>query len=134
MTLVDQAAGLSPLAGQGPAVAIPPLRGRCATACPGHVRREAYPGPAWPGAGPLTGYIYREKQAERHPAGRYPCALCPDTARVWDHCHHHGYVRGPVCRECNHRIALLERRYIAAWPVDVLHRQIRHMLRCPGCR
>jgi hypothetical protein len=27
--------------------------------------------------------------------------MCPDPASEWDHCHAHGFVRGPLCKSCN---------------------------------
>ncbi|WP_420543115.1 endonuclease domain-containing protein [Streptomyces niveus] len=35
------------------------------------------------------------------PAAKYACALCGGTATLWDHCHDHGMVRGPLCDSCN---------------------------------
>lgn len=44
------------------------------------------------------------RRREGHPdavPGRYRCALCPVRATLWDHCHAHGWVRGPLCGRCN---------------------------------
>lgn len=50
-------------------------------------------------SGELEGTRYRKKLP--HNPGRYVCRLCPDRATLWDHCHTHGYVRGPLCWSCN---------------------------------
>lgn len=50
-------------------------------------------------AGELEGARYRKGLP--HAPGRYVCRLCPDRATLWDHCHAHGYVRGPLCWSCN---------------------------------
>ncbi len=37
-------------------------------------------------------------------AARFICACCMSVrARVWDHCHTHGFVRAPLCNACNTR-------------------------------
>jgi Recombination endonuclease VII len=37
-------------------------------------------------------------------AGEFACMACITTrAEVWDHCHTHGFVRGPLCNRCNTR-------------------------------
>ncbi|MFJ2565821.1 endonuclease domain-containing protein [Streptomyces sp. NPDC087568] len=37
-------------------------------------------------------------------ADDYLCRLCQQSpAAAWDHCHEHGYVRGPLCGSCNTR-------------------------------
>jgi hypothetical protein len=37
-------------------------------------------------------------------AHEFICASCAtEQARVWDHCHRHGYVRAPLCNPCNTR-------------------------------
>ncbi|MDX2683682.1 endonuclease domain-containing protein [Streptomyces sp. NY05-11A] len=44
------------------------------------------------------------RRGNQHPdanPNRYVCRLCPERATVWDHCHDHGYVRGPLCAGCN---------------------------------
>ncbi|MDQ1245819.1 MAG: hypothetical protein QG597_186 [Actinomycetota bacterium] len=58
-------------------------------------------------AGELDGHRYRADRVGRHDwpaASRYMCAACLTArARVWDHCHTHGYVRAPLCNTCNTR-------------------------------
>lgn len=40
------------------------------------------------------------------PAREHPCGLCGRPATGWDHCHTHGWIRGPVCHGCNVTIGL----------------------------
>ncbi|WP_240796175.1 endonuclease domain-containing protein [Streptomyces sp. RFCAC02] len=62
-------------------------------------------------------------------ADTFLCSLCPEPRRAagWDHCHDHGFIRGPVCAVCNtdegHSIRFLCREGALA-----------HLLRCRGCR
>ena len=62
-------------------------------------------------------------------AADYLCRLCTDDRRAyyWDHCHDHGYVRGPVCASCN---------TFEGGGMDFLTREggILHLLECTGCR
>jgi hypothetical protein len=45
----------------------------------------------------------------------------------WDHCHAHGFVRGPVCASCN---------TYEGGGYRFIHRPgaVRHLLLCDGCR
>lgn len=58
-------------------------------------------------AGELEGQIYRVDRAGRRGwprASRFMCTSCMSVrARVWDHCHTHGFVRAPLCNTCNTR-------------------------------
>jgi hypothetical protein len=57
--------------------------------------------------GELNGRRYRADRAGRlgwPRASQFMCAGCLSTrARVWDHCHAHGFVRAPLCNTCNTR-------------------------------
>lgn len=57
--------------------------------------------------GELAGRRYRADRAGRHGwprASRFMCTGCMSArARVWDHCHTHGFVRAPLCNTCNTR-------------------------------
>jgi hypothetical protein len=57
--------------------------------------------------GELSGRRYRADPAGRRgwpAASRFVCACCMSVrARVWDHCHTHGFVRAPLCNTCNTR-------------------------------
>ncbi|WP_202819032.1 endonuclease domain-containing protein [Actinosynnema sp. ALI-1.44] len=57
--------------------------------------------------GQLSGLDYRADRAGRHGwplAIQFMCACCMSArARVWDHCHAHGFVRAPLCNTCNTR-------------------------------
>jgi len=58
-------------------------------------------------AGELSGRRYTADPARRQgwpAAARFMCAAClTRRARVWDHCHAHGFVRAPLCTACNTR-------------------------------
>ncbi|MET8677119.1 endonuclease domain-containing protein [Streptomyces sp. NPDC004647] len=62
-------------------------------------------------------------------ADSYLCQLCtePRHASHWDHCHDHGYVRGPLCASCNTYEGL---------GLNFLTREggLAHLLECRGCR
>jgi hypothetical protein len=49
----------------------------------------------------LHGISYDSKRVRSENPETYRCALCGMSARVWDHCHDHGLVRGPLCGSCN---------------------------------
>ncbi|MFE0336006.1 endonuclease domain-containing protein [Streptomyces sp. NPDC058955] len=52
--------------------------------------------------GHLRGVLYESPRRRRTRADEYLCRMCAETrASVWDHCHDHGYVRGPLCASCN---------------------------------
>jgi hypothetical protein len=57
--------------------------------------------------GELKGRRYQPDRARRQgwpKASEFMCAGCLTVqARVWDHCHRHGYVRAPLCNTCNTR-------------------------------
>ncbi|MGR6924251.1 endonuclease domain-containing protein [[Actinomadura] parvosata] len=57
--------------------------------------------------GELQGQRYRVDRGGRRGwprATRFWCAACLTArARVWDHCHTHGFVRAPLCNTCNTR-------------------------------
>ena len=58
-------------------------------------------------AGELDGVEYTTEFALRIAAhwpraAEFACLSCGvDRAQVWDHCHHHGMVRAPLCDPCN---------------------------------
>jgi hypothetical protein len=77
--------------------------------------------------GQLDGVAYRSLR-RTHRSDEYLCCLCRESrAALWDHCHEHGHVRGPVCPSCNtfegKGVAFLRRNGSA-----------QHLLRCRGCR
>ncbi|MFI2241233.1 endonuclease domain-containing protein [Streptomyces chrestomyceticus] len=52
--------------------------------------------------GHLRGIQYDSRRRSSARADEYLCRLCQATqASGWDHCHEHGYVRGPLCGSCN---------------------------------
>ncbi|MEV6497854.1 endonuclease domain-containing protein [Streptomyces prunicolor] len=40
-------------------------------------------------------------QTSAQPTAEAPTSSDRGRASVWDHCHEHGHVRGPVCPSCN---------------------------------
>ncbi|MGW4546312.1 endonuclease domain-containing protein [Streptomyces violaceorubidus] len=44
-------------------------------------------------------------------ADDYLCRLCKESPAAWDHCHEHGYVRGPRCGSCNTRASTTPARW-----------------------
>jgi hypothetical protein len=92
--------------------------------------------------GQLYSVLSRKPGTSRKVAG-WVCAVCRAApATVLDHCHEHGYVRGPVCQSCNTqerpdhlydndiRVA---QRYARLFHADA-DDWLRHWHRCPGCR
>ncbi|OEJ49528.1 endonuclease domain-containing protein [Streptomyces agglomeratus] len=80
-----------------------------------------------PYKGHLQGLAYSSLR-RLHRADEYLCCLCrASRASIWDHCHEHGYVRGPVCASCN----TFEGKGVA-----FLRRggSVQHLLECQGCR
>jgi len=54
-----------------------------------------------------TGTPYgHNRRIRRAPGGG--CVLCAQRATVWDHCHRHGIIRGPLCARCNRIVADLD--------------------------
>nr|WP_240929381.1 endonuclease domain-containing protein [Streptomyces coryli] len=80
-----------------------------------------------PYTGQRTGETYSPK-ARRQPSPKaYRCTRCAvRPALVWDHCHDHMMIRGPLCGTCNGAAA--ERR--SARTADGL----RYLMTCPSCR
>ncbi|WP_051821607.1 endonuclease domain-containing protein [Streptomyces sp. NRRL F-5065] len=62
-------------------------------------------------------------------ADDYLCRLCKQSpAAAWDHCHEHGYVRGPLCGSCNTREGTGLPYYFLRLEGAALH-----LLECRGC-
>nr|WP_232107623.1 endonuclease domain-containing protein [Streptomyces gossypiisoli] len=61
-------------------------------------------------------------------ADAFSCRLCPELRQAfyWDHCHDHGFVRGPLCPRCN----------TSEGGPGFLKRpgSVEHLLQCNGCR
>ncbi|MGW7362429.1 endonuclease domain-containing protein [Streptomyces sp. NPDC054841] len=77
----------------------------------------------------LKGVTYARVRERGPRAEDYLCTVCdpPRPAAVWDHCHEHGLVRGPLCGSCN---------TMEGHGMEFLARQgsVRHLLRCEACR
>lgn len=89
--------------------------------------------------------VYRPTHRSRESAATYPCALAgwgtycttdidprPVAANimVWDHCHQHGFIRGPLCAYHNGRMRHFDNgreRYL--YDADL----IDYSWRCAGC-
>jgi hypothetical protein len=54
-----------------------------------------------------------------------------------DHCHQHGWVRGPLCRRCNTAMAYVDRRMMPRAALVAGHvplgKLLDHASRCPEC-
>ena len=77
--------------------------------------------------GHLRGMLYESLRRTMR-ADDYLCRLCGESrAFTWDHCHEHGYVRGPLCASCNtfegKGVRFLERAG-----------SVIHLLECRDCR
>lgn len=83
--------------------------------------------------GSLDGQQYKGAQGRRTRPDAYLCSVCGDSrATVWDHCHDHGLVRGPLCAGCN--VSEGQGRLVrpgARPPVNAA--AVNHLLRCTGC-
>ncbi|MFG2379152.1 endonuclease domain-containing protein [Streptomyces sp. NPDC048504] len=77
----------------------------------------------------LAGVAYPRVRERGPRAEDFLCAVCdlPRPAAVWDHCHEHGLIRGPLCGSCN---------TMEGQGKDFLARKgsVQHLLRCDGCR
>jgi hypothetical protein len=94
------------------------------TLCP-PCSREAF----LPYAGHLRGVLYASPRRSSTRADDYLCGLCQHSrAAGWDHCHVHGFVRGPLCGSCN----TAEGMGISS---GFLQRDgaVLHLLECRGC-
>jgi hypothetical protein len=85
--------------------------------------------------GGMRGVRYNSARQKRTRADDYLCCLCNRArATAWDHCHDHGFLRGPLCASCN----------VSEWVYDMgaERRQpwlarpggLAHLLECAGCR
>ncbi|WP_329347197.1 endonuclease VII domain-containing protein [Streptomyces sp. NBC_01261] len=78
--------------------------------------------------GHLRGRQYKSLPKNSQPDA-FLCVLCPSPrqAMCWDHCHEHGFVRGPVCASCN---------TYEGGGYQFINRPgaVQHLLRCDGCR
>lgn len=82
---------------------------------------------ARPYPGHLAGVVYASL-SKRSNADAFLCCVCPAPRRAlyWDHCHEHGFVRGPVCASCNTTEA-------GGWSFTDRPHGVRHLLRCADC-
>jgi hypothetical protein len=79
--------------------------------------------------GHLRGVPYRQMRARKLRADDYLCRLCMTSrASVWDHCHEHDLLRGPVCASCN----TFEGKGV---PSQLIRREevVEHLLECSRC-
>ncbi|MFD4756348.1 endonuclease domain-containing protein [Streptomyces sp. NPDC058426] len=82
-----------------------------------------------PYTGHLRGVQYDTLRRRGARADDYLCRLCRSSqASVWDHCHDHGHVRGPLCGGCNTR----EGKTPASCFLE-LEGGALHLLQCRGC-
>ncbi|MER0476843.1 endonuclease domain-containing protein [Streptomyces sp. Edi2] len=80
--------------------------------------------------GHLNGRPYESVRQGKTRADDYLCQLCGERrASVWDHCHEHDQVRGPLCASCNTSEG-------TGFPYNFLQREgsVLYLLECRGCR
>jgi Recombination endonuclease VII len=83
----------------------------------------------------MTGTLVKYGQHEPVLTGA-ACEACRAVTLdpVTDHCHAHGWVRGILCRQCNTRMALIDRRRVAPQAApEVVAALIGIAGRCPDC-
>ncbi|MDX3781427.1 endonuclease domain-containing protein [Streptomyces europaeiscabiei] len=81
-------------------------------------------------AGHLCGVLYDSPRVRGTRAGDYLCRLCAETrAAAWDHCHDHGFVRGPLCGSCN----TFEGKSSPRSFLGDKEGAVLHLLECRGC-
>jgi hypothetical protein len=83
-----------------------------------------------PYTGHMRGVLYESPRRRNTRADDYLCRLCKASPAVaWDHCHDHGFVRGPLCGSCNTR----EGRASPEWFLQE-EDNVLHLLECRDCR
>ena len=58
-----------------------------------------------------------------------PCEACAKPSRGLDHCHIHGWIRGPLCGGCNVRMQAIDARKPRHHDPALL----KHWANCPDC-
>lgn len=72
---------------------------------------------------------YEKHRRRGSRADDYLCRLCKESqASVWDHCHEHGFVRGPLCGSCNSSEGSRHPHYFLERDGGTLH-----LLECRAC-
>jgi hypothetical protein len=80
--------------------------------------------------GHLRGVLYDSRRMRGIRADDYLCRLCAATrAAAWDHCHDHGYLRGPLCGSCN----TFEGKSTPRHFLEDKEGAALHLLECRGC-
>ncbi|MET9425858.1 endonuclease domain-containing protein [Streptomyces sp. NPDC006540] len=83
-----------------------------------------------PYTGHMRGVLYESPRRRNTRADDYLCRLCNENpAAAWDHCHDHGYLRGPLCGSCNTREGKASPDWFLQDAGSVLH-----LLECRDCR
>ena len=64
-----------------------------------------------------------------------PCAVCCHVTEklVTDHCHHHGQVRGEVCKSCNRHLGKADDLFWKGDIAEIHSSHLDHLRRCDGC-
>lgn len=126
------------------------LRGRCSRcgqAVEDFHRQSVRTGTGWDGLCPacyaahveglreyrehLRDLQYKKARARTNDrADLYRCVVCARPAFVWDHCHEHGFIRGPLCSRCNAEVFWLAGPYAFEAPPRP---PIEHLNRCKHC-
>jgi hypothetical protein len=82
--------------------------------------------------GSMRGVLYTSERRRALRADAYLCSVCGLRRAVdWEHCHDHGYLRGPACASCNHAEVTQHGIWRGFDGTD--RRTTRHLLHCHGC-
>lgn len=81
--------------------------------------------------GEFQGHVYSEHTSRIGIgyASVFKCVTCANAAEVWDHCHEHGFLRGPLCRTCN---TVTPKTNGEVWKRS--ENASKHFTECPECR
>jgi hypothetical protein len=75
---------------------------------------------------------FADKQSRS--AGSWNVSDRADSPLYLDHCHAHGWIRGPVCASCNSVIRHLDKHgYLLRYQISLREEYRTHLNQCPDC-